>query len=113
MKIRVTRNILRNNFNIVVAVPYCALQNLLKFHDADAYNDGVYGWNYDVYFYGDIALTTGYRPYGDWLDHTFCRKYDEEARDIVQADNMTYKEKATAIDEIFVRFLYEIRECYR
>lgn len=55
----------KNNIHapIIFKAGYCELYYLL--HGAglerDGYNSGIYGWNYDVYYISQAAITTGYR----------------------------------------------------
>ena len=69
MKTRITRNELKRNFDLIIKVPYCKLQDVLDESGALYYNDGVYGWNYDVYCFQvesyKVAICTGYRPIGE------------------------------------------------
>ncbi len=37
----------------------------LKNESPKYYTRGIYGWNADIYTFGDIALSTGYRPFGN------------------------------------------------
>lgn len=65
-KMNVTRKYIVGNFTNIISVPYCALQDLLKFESPIWYTSGVYGWNADVYmanFY--TCIVTGYRPFGN------------------------------------------------
>lgn len=68
MKTRITRNELKKNFDLIIKVPYCKLQYVLDGQDAVYYNDGLYGWNYDVYTFKlgiyTVAICTGCRPIG-------------------------------------------------
>lgn len=66
MKFKTTTKAIKNSNNIILNVPYCDMQNLLKYHTPLAYNSGVYGWNYDYYNImtsknHNIAILTGYR----------------------------------------------------
>lgn len=66
IKLNVTRKFVVGGFTNIIAVPYCALQDLLKFESPIWYTSGVYGWNADVYivdFY--TCIVTGYRPFGN------------------------------------------------
>ena len=61
MKYKVTRKEICQNYYKVYAVGYCGLQPLAQLWEPVAYNCGVYGWNFDVYQFGGIAVCTGYR----------------------------------------------------
>lgn len=66
MKFKTTTKEIKNNYNIILNIPYCNMQNLLKYKRPLAYNAGTYGWNYDLYNIvtsknNSIAILTGYR----------------------------------------------------
>lgn len=66
LKMNVTRKYLRNNFTNIISVPYCALQDLLRYESPLWYTSGIYGWNADVYLVDiDTCIVTGYRPFGN------------------------------------------------
>ena len=57
-----------NAFPYIIKVGYCELQYTLKALDMERVGAtcGIYGWNADVYrLEKGIALTTGYRPFGN------------------------------------------------
>ena len=85
MKERTTMKSIRNNWNKVFKCGYCELQDIMKYHEPQYYNAGVYGWNCDIYVdYGkDIAITTGYRNMtGKDIPRELLNKYSEIARNI-------------------------------
>ena len=64
------RKLTRNDFtknDIVIAIGYCAAQELLKGKERIGYNAGIYGWNWNCYcvfvpkFERFVYITTGYR----------------------------------------------------
>lgn len=66
LKMNVTRKYLRNNFTNIISVPYCDLQDLLRYETPLWYTSGIYGWNADVYLIDiDTIIVTGYRPFGN------------------------------------------------
>ena len=84
-KARVTRKWVDSNY-YCCSVGYCDLQNLLYFQSASYYTCGVYGWNFDVYTFGDYAITTGYRGMIDNVKkdyHSLIREYDDRAKTLV------------------------------
>lgn len=68
---KITRNWLNSNFKRVQALDYsltCKFDGALREVRSTYHNDGLYGWNYDVMlddYYPTIAITAGYRPYGN------------------------------------------------
>src|SRR5574344_1215021 len=81
MKFKTTAKQIRSAYRCY-CVGYCDLQNLLKFTEPTAYTAGVYGWNADVYTFGDVAIVTGYRPFGARIPCGLIREYEEMARGI-------------------------------
>ena len=74
----------------IVEVGYCELQTLLGRERRECYTAGTYGWNADVYDFGDIAICTGYRPFGGIkADHAVCAKYENLARDLYNSYYLT------------------------
>lgn len=66
LKMNVTCKYLRNNFTNIISVPYCDLQDLLRYETPLWYTSGIYGWNADVYLVDiDTCIVTGYRPFGN------------------------------------------------
>lgn len=80
MKFQTTRKAVKGYFSKVISVGYCSLQNLLTYEMPIAYTKGVYGWNADVYAFGDVAIVTGYRPFGDNVDYNLCKEFEERAK---------------------------------
>lgn len=65
-KMNVTRKYVCGSFTNIISVPYCALQDLLKYEFPSWFTSGIYGWNADVYMFDfDTCIVTGYRPFGD------------------------------------------------
>lgn len=65
MKHKTTEKAIEQNYYKIIKVGYCNLQYLLQYEEPVAYTSGVYGWNADVYDFGNIAIVTGYRPFGN------------------------------------------------
>ena len=62
----VTRKYVRDSFTNIICVPYCGLQDLLRYETPWCYTSGIYGWNADVYIITfDTCIVTGYRPFGN------------------------------------------------
>lgn len=63
---RVTQKYVCSTFTNIICVPYCALQDLLKYDAPLFFTSGIYGWNADVYMIDfDTCIVTGYRPFGN------------------------------------------------
>lgn len=79
MKLKITRKELVN----AICYQFNDLYRIRDVKNADAYNSGIYGWNYDVYFLGhNIAIVHGYSPIGLKLvdNDNLLRKLVEKAK---------------------------------
>lgn len=64
---------------------YCDLHYIMTYHDPEFYNCGVYGWNCDIYTFGHIAITTGYRNMrGERIPDDIIAEYTENAKQITE-----------------------------
>lgn len=78
MRVKVTKKEIMKNFKCF-SVGYCDLQTLLNIADPQFYTAGVYGWSADVYIFGNIAIVTGYKPFGKQIDFDIIRKFEDNA----------------------------------
>lgn len=66
MKFKTTQKAIRVNYNKIICVPYCELQNLLNYESPVAYTVRRDGWAADIYdMGGGVAIATGYAPFGN------------------------------------------------
>ena len=86
MKFKTTQKAIKSNFSKVFAIGYADAQYLLNFENPMAYTCGVYGWNCDIYNFGNIAITTGYRSFGKSLPYELVKEYNDKAREILKSD---------------------------
>ena len=109
MKYKTTLKAIRNNYNNVIRIGYCDAVDLLAFRRPVAYNSGVYGWNCDLYDFGDVAICTGYRPTGNIRPaYQTVRKYEEKARIIARSWDIDLDEKKTLLDDLLYTFIDEV-----
>jgi hypothetical protein len=104
MTFRTTRKAVKENFSKVISVGYCSLQKLLTYETPIAYTRGVYGWNADVYAFGNVAIVTGYRPFGDDVDYNLCKEFEKRAetlRDLVRP----YAERKAEAEALVQEFI--------
>ena len=107
MKYKTTNKAVNNGYYRVLRVPYCALQNLLCNVSPVAYTCGAYGWNSDIYAFGNIAISTGYRPTGEIEpDYDTMRLFNDRAREIWNYKTPgTYDEKSARISALIREFI--------
>ena len=95
----------------IISVPYCALQSLLRFEDAQAYTSGTYGWGADVYDVNGVALVTGYRPFGKHVDRALIDRFERWAREELEAQYpRSWKITHAALHNLLVQFVKEATE---
>ena len=116
-KAKVTRKWVKDNY-YCCSVGYCDLQNLLHYQSASYYTCGVYGWNMDVYTFGDYAITTGYRNMIDNVAkdyHSLIREYDDKARAIVYDWNYkgNAREDVNALLKEFLQKVFDTEDSNR
>jgi hypothetical protein len=104
MKYRATRKDVLRWYDCF-QVGYCDLQDLLFFEAPRYYTCGVYGWNADVYAFGDNAIVTGYRPFGRKADSKLVRAYNDLAKTICHEYRYTWEEKEDLLNLLIDEFL--------
>ena len=109
MKMKVTRKEIMNNFVKVVYVPYCEASTLLRYADPIGYNAGVYGWNFDLYAFGNVAVCTGYRNLPGTRANNY-REYEKKARKILDRPVQYVDEYKSKVRKPIERLLKEFIE---
>ena len=112
MKYITTRKAIRANYETIIPVSYCALQNLLASLTPDSYCAGVYGWSCDNYELSkSCVLSTGYNPIGRGLlpyeitsaldkAASMAGKYNPAEIDYLLTDLKRYAEKEITKEEL-------------
>lgn len=98
----------KNSYEKVISVNYCGLQNLLRFESPVAYTSGVYGWNADIYEFNNIAIVTGYRPFGKRINYDILRKYEKKAEQINCNYSLSWETTKKLINHLLIEFLKEL-----
>lgn len=110
MKFKTTKKAVKDGYWKCISVGYCDLQYLLQFKSPVAYTCGVYGWNADIYDFGNIAIVTGYRPFGIHIDYDIVRKYNDLAKDFISDYNIDYEERKRRADALLEDFISDALE---
>lgn len=108
MKFKTTQKSVKGGYRKVYQAGYCALSHLLKYRTPVAYTCGVYGWNCDVYQFGTIAITTGYRPFGEKIGFEKIRAFENKAWEIIENSQLTFDDKEEKVNEVLEEFLQEL-----
>ena len=102
MKTKVSRKELTRYYNCI-GVGYCALQSLLNYFSPQYYNSGVYGWNFDAYTFGDVAIITGYRNVPNFADYQIVQKYEKMAENLQKQNYEIRRSEAERLLNEFIR----------
>ena len=101
MSMRVYKKHVRAAYPIVAYCNYCNLHYTLYFISKFGHTERAEGWGCDVYELApDIALTTGYDPFGNRrLPLAITERYEKKAKQILEENscNYTAKEKLEAL----------------
>lgn len=104
MSSQVTRRFVMSNYRCI-AIDYCGLQNLLCYSSRNYYTSGIYGWNADVYVFNDVAIVTGYRPFGRHPNYDTVKEYNRIAEFLGRDTSKTYEQKRNAIEKLIYKFI--------
>lgn len=79
MKIKVTRNQLKDCFIDIYNISYCGIQDIENYLNCIMYTCGVYGWKSDIYdCHNGYAISTGYGPCGNkYINRDIYTKYNK------------------------------------
>ena len=101
MSMRLYKKHVRAEYPIVAYCGYCDLQYTLYFAPKIGNTERAEGWGCDIYELApDIALTTGYDPFGNRrLPLAFTERYEKKAKQILTDNSYSYiaKEELEAL----------------
>lgn len=109
MKVRITSKEIRSNFPKSRIFFGNRIENEIKyfFGEADWYNCGVMGWNYDAYNFGTFTVIFGYRSFPASVNlPDYIIEYMRAARDFARSFTWTEYEKERA-------YIAAVRESFR
>lgn len=85
MKFKTTQKAIKANYNTIICVPYCGLQNLLNYESPVAYTERREGWAADIYdMGGGVAIVTGYATFGSVRPSYELRERYEKQAEIIR-----------------------------
>lgn len=110
MKFKTTQKAIRANYNKIICVPYCALQNLLNYESPVAYTVRREGWAADIYdMGGGVAIVTGYVPFGNIRPSYELRKrYETDAEKIRYNYSLAWEEQRKQLEQLARAFIEEV-----
>lgn len=92
-----------------IVLGYCELQNLLENFTPIAYTSGLYGWNANIYQFGDYYICTGYRPFGK-INHNYktVQIYNNKADELRKKEYKgTFKQQENKRKKAFNALIYK------
>lgn len=108
MKFKTTQKAVKEGYRNIIKVGYCDLQYLLYYKKPVAYTCGAYGWKADIYDINNVAITTGYVPFGNFKpDYELVREYDNKAREIIHNTRFDGNPREK-IDELLNEFIEKV-----
>jgi hypothetical protein len=105
MKLKTTKNQVKNNFNNILSLGYCDIQYLTHYKRPFAYSSGVNGWACDYYNIDGVCLSTGYDPIGKNVDYKLVLKYEAKAQKISLDYNLDYKIREKKVNKLLIEFV--------
>lgn len=99
MKFKTTQKEIRANYNKIICVPYCGLQNLLNYESPVAYTVRREGWAADIYdMSGGVAIVTGYAPFGNIRpSYELRERYETQAEKIRYDYSLSYEQQRESL----------------
>ena len=111
MKFKTTQKEIKEGYAKVISVGYCHLQTLLQYENPVAYTSGREGWKADIYAFDNVAIATGYAPFGKYhADYDLCRQYETKAKTVLEAyrRNYDYQEAKCLLNNLIKQFVHEV-----
>ncbi len=100
MSDKITKKEITNRFEYIYSVRDGSIHYLTWDIKRYGHTEGIYGWNADIYIIGSAAVATGYRPFGQRVDYDIVKTYEEQAMQIVQANDLDYETKIERLSDL-------------
>lgn len=108
MKYKTTKTAVLHGYSTVICTSYCAVQTLLAYENPAAYTARREGWAADVYDFGNVAIVTGYAPFGNIRPgYEVCKKYELAAEKIRYDYSLTWEEQKQQLRNLIDEFIKE------
>ena len=109
MKFRVAQKEIKSNFDKIISVPYCSLQNLLNYESPIAYTARREGWAADIYdMGGGVAIVTGYAPFGNVRPaYELREQFEKQAETIRHNYTISWTEQREQLRQLAKEFIAE------
>ena len=111
MKIRTTKRAIRSAYSNIISLQSCSL-HALDYLNAEYYNAGKYGWNYDCFGVNhDTVILAGYRPFGN-IKPTYktIERYNKKLVPILDEykETKNYERFISKVQELVKEFASEV-----
>ena len=115
MKFKTTQKAVKNGYDVVIPIGYCAMDNLLRYRTPVSYTTRNEGWGSDVYEVNGsyrVAISTGYSPFGTIKltleQYQLIKDYEVKARTINEDFGMRYERRIIELDLILRQLIKEL-----
>lgn len=106
MKYKTTQKAVKGGYSYVIQIPYCAAQHLLSHHNPVAYTVRREGWAADIYDFDQVAIVTGYAPFGNVKpEYTTIAAYEEQANKITNNPLIIKQQQKIAVNYLLELFI--------
>lgn len=119
MNIRTTKTAVKKACARIYAAPYAEVSHLLPTRDACAHVSGGYGWECNIFdlaalvgMHCEVAVTTGYQPFGRDIPLELCKRFDAraEALDSMSQNSPEFREELRGLRCEFLAALLGLDE---
>lgn len=109
LKIETTKKAILQNYEKVIAIPYCNAQHLLKYCEPRYFTSSkVYGWRADIYIINNVAVVTGYAPFGNVRPcYDIVKSYERRAEMVAQTVS-EYDKRRDQVNALLNEFITEV-----
>ena len=104
MKFKTTKKAMRENYDTILKIGYCNIQNLLQYENPIAYSTRAEGWACDYYEVGNVLISTGYAPIGESVPYDLQMEYNKKAGNLYHKN---YETKKRLLKELLIQFVDE------
>ena len=110
MKFKTTQKAIKQGYDNVICVSYCALQRLLSCESEIAYTTRIEGWGADIYQFGNTAIVTGYAPFGNIRPgYEVNQRYEEKAAKATEGI-YNWQEKKAILAGLIEEYIKEVTQ---
>lgn len=114
MKYKVTKKQTKAEYDQILGVGCCKLEDLLQFCEPVSYSTRSEGWACDYYEVYGLLISTGDEPLASKnvnCDYKLIRSYNEKARKITHNYELKYEEQKEEIEKLLKKFVRKVKEC--